>query len=140
MPFLEINLPRIEQVIKERLVHKFTDAFCDATSFPGETFGILFKEYEYGDAANGGDICIEDDGRPYIRFMLHSPRLNRKVKQKLAVALSEAFVKAMDSYDWEPAIYFCEHPYDDIVVEGELLSDKYQELADKEFYYELPDD
>ncbi|MCP4231831.1 MAG: hypothetical protein GY771_17010 [bacterium] len=133
-------MPRLDGATKEKLTRELTDVFAEVTGFPADIFGILFNEYEYGDAASGGRLCSSDDERPFIHFLLYSPRLKRKIKQRLATVLSEAFEIAVGHSGWSPVIHFCEHPYDNVAIEGELLSEKFAELADRKFYYELPDD
>lgn len=46
----------------------------------------------------------------------------------------------IDRADWMPTIHICEHPYDNVIVAGKLLSDAYDECAKRSFYYELPKD
>lgn len=41
---------------------------------------------------------------------------------------------------WQPVIHLCEHPYDNVGVEGKLLSELYPELAQRPYYYDLSRD
>ncbi len=140
MPCLEISTPRLAIGAKEKLARELTAAFTDASGFPADIFGILFKEYEYGDAASGGGLCTPGDERPYIHLLLYSPRLTKTVKRELGRRFTETLITCTGKPGWDPVIHFCEHPYDNVVIEGELLSEKFAELAERGFYYNLPDD
>lgn len=41
---------------------------------------------------------------------------------------------------WKPTIHICEYPYDNVGIEGKILSDAFEECAKRSFYYELPKD
>ena len=140
MPCLEISLPKVSIQTKERLAAALTEAFCSATSHPSEIFGIRYLEYEMGQAAVGGKLVSDEITTPYIHFLLYCPRLRRNQKQKLASSLSQAFVSVVENKSWMPTIHICEHPYDNVVVGGQLLSDAYEECAKRKFYFELPQD
>ena len=138
MPCLEITMPKTELQIKEKLATVLTKAFDTATHFGAEIFGIHFNEYEPGGAASGGIICDEKVGRPYLHMLLYCPRVSRETKQKLVELFSSVFTSALGKEDWKPVIHICEHPYDNVGVNGKLLSDSYEECAKSKFYYELP--
>ncbi|MEE9552800.1 MAG: tautomerase family protein [candidate division Zixibacteria bacterium] len=140
MPCLEITTPELSSEIKEALALKLTDSFARATRFPAEIFGIHFNEYRPGNAASGSKICDLDKGRPYIHFLLYSPRLLRTEKQKLVSSLTTAYTEVLGKPEWKPVIHLCEHPYDNVGVNGQLLSDAYEELAESAYYYNLPKD
>lgn len=140
MPCLEIAMPKVDANTKVQLAEKLTEAFASVTGFPAEIFGINFKEYEQGAASSGGALWNGGESRPYLHFLLYSPRLKRSVKQKLVAALSATFTDCVGRAHWLPVIHLCEHPYDNVGVEGKLLSDSYDECAKSRFYFELPDD
>ncbi len=139
MPCLEISMPEVDFNLKKLLAGNLTDAFVRATGFDSEIFGIRFFEYKDAEAASGGNLCTGKDGRPYIHFLLYSPRLRRSTRRKIVEYLTATFVESLNKPDWKPVIHICEHPYDNIGVEGALLSDSYKELADKKFYYDISD-
>ena len=58
----------------------------------------------------------------------------------MAAELSGIFAEVVGQTSWEPVIHSCEHPYDNVAIEVELLSDKFPELANREFYYGLSDE
>jgi len=138
MPCLEITMPKTEAKIKANLARELTKVFDASTKFGAEIFGIHFNEYEPGGAASGGVICDEKTGRPYIHMVLYCPRVGRGTKQKLVESFSLAYTSVIGMKDWKPVIHISEHPYDNVGVNGKLLSDSYEELTKSEFYYELP--
>lgn len=140
MPCIELSLPKVEPKIRAALAASLTEAFCTATGHPAEIFGIRFFEYEPGEASVAGRICGDNGGPAYLHMLVYTPRLKRSTKQKLGVALMEAFRVATGRKDWAPSIHLSEHPYDNVVVDGKLLSDAFEECAKRPFYYELPKD
>ena len=139
MPNLEVSMPRMPTEIRARLARELTSAFVEHTGHTADIFGIRFFEYEWATVAAGGRLCAEDDERPYLHALLYSPRLKRSVKQGLASALTDAFTSATGRPAWKPVIHICEHPYDNVVVEGRLLSEALPELAERPFYYPTDD-
>ena len=140
MPCLEITLPKTDKKTKKLLATRLTEALDAATKFGSELFGIHFSEYEPGNAASGGNIWDGQNGRPYLHARLYIPRLCRSEKQKIVKLLTAAFTESLGEPEWKPVIHICEHPYDNVGVEGELLSDSYKACAESKFYYELPKD
>lgn len=138
MPCLEITMPQTTAKVRELLTSSLTTAFTEATGIPGDIFGILFHEYQLGQAATGGKLCANEDRRPYLHFILYCPRLKRTTKQKVIQAFTEAFTSGVGNPAWKPVIHLTEHPYDNVGVEGKLLSDSYEQCAKSKFYYELP--
>jgi len=133
-------MPRVPTETRAQLASALTRAFCDSAGIPDEIFGVRFFFYEWGEAASGSKLCqAGDEGRPYLHALLYTPRLARDTKRKVVRALSEAFPIATGESGWIPVIHLCEHPYENVGVEGELLTDRYPELAERSFYYELPD-
>ena len=75
MPVVDLNM-------KKQLARNLTDAFVKATGFDAEIFGIRFFEYNENEAASGGNLCTGNDKRPFLHFLLYSPRLRRTARQK----------------------------------------------------------
>jgi len=140
MPCLEVTIPRMDISTKEELSTKLTEAFTAGTGFHGDIFGIHYIEYDTGNAASGGKLCDHKSERPYLHMTLYTPRLRRSVKQNVIEALTTAFADATGKPGWKPVIHITEHPYDNVGVDGKLLSDTYGECANREFYYDLSDD
>ena len=140
MPCLEISMPRADRKKKELLSAQLTEAFASATGFDAGIFGIRYLEYKEGEVASGGTIWDGQAGRPYLHMLLHCPRLTRTVKQKVVDTFSAVFTKCLSEPDWKPVIHICEHPYDNVGVEGKLLSDSYEACANSKYYYDLPRD
>lgn len=138
MPCLEITMPKIESQKKAELARQLTDAFAQATKFGPEIFGIYFNEYDKSEAASGGVICDKTTDHPYLHMLIYCPRIDRETKQKLVESFTSVFTSVVGNKDWMPVIHICEHPYDNVGVNGKLLSDSYEECANTEFYYELP--
>jgi phenylpyruvate tautomerase PptA (4-oxalocrotonate tautomerase family) len=140
MPCLEITVPKLDNETRKCLAANLTDAFALASGFPADIFGIRFFEYSIGEASNGGNLWDGENGVPYLHFLLYCPRIKRSVKQKLVSAFTTAYSESIGHPDWEPVIHICEHPYDNVGVSGELLSDSYDELAERPFYFDLSED
>lgn len=139
MPCLEISLPKMATEKKRKLAAALTEAFCSSTGHDASIFGVRFFEYDPDCAANGG-VLVSDSGSPFVHFLLYCPRLKRESKQKLAESLTNAFTMVTEQPDSKPVIHICEHPYDNVVVDGRLLSDAFAECASRQFYYDLPKD
>jgi len=140
MPCLEITLPKLDIETKKKLSERLTAVFDRDTRFEAEIFGIHYNEYESGDSSSGGKMWDGETGRPYLHFLLYIPRLQRSEKQKLAISFTDTFTECVGKPDWKPVIHICEHPYDNVVVDGKLLSDSYESCAKSEFYYKLPNE
>lgn len=131
MPCLELSLPRVSRERKAALAEALTRAFCGATGHRAEIFGVRFFEYGPEETAVGGRL---DGAAPYLHALLYCPRIPRASKQALATALTEACAP------WKPVVHICEHPYDNVIVDGQLLSDAYEACRDRPFYYPLSSD
>jgi phenylpyruvate tautomerase PptA (4-oxalocrotonate tautomerase family) len=139
MPSIEITLPKTDDCRREQLALRLTDAVIETTGFERESLGIIFHEYQLSEASMGGKLW-KGDGLPFLHLVLYCPRLRRAVKQKLVENLSQTFAACVQHEDWLPTIHISEHAYDNIGWKGALLSDTYEELAKRKFYYELPKD
>lgn len=140
MPCLEISVPKLSDEIKQSLTYELTKAFDDVTPFGAEIFGIRYHEYEPHQAATGGTMWDGRSGRPYLHMLLYIPRISRQVKQQLVERFSAAMVDVTGKENWQPVIHIDEHPYDNVGVEGKLLSDAYEACANRKFYYEVKDE
>ncbi|MCK5126425.1 MAG: tautomerase family protein [candidate division Zixibacteria bacterium] len=140
MPCLEITMPQTTAETKTALAEKLTIIFSEATGMGADIFAIHFNEYNSGEVSIGGKIWNGGESRPYLHFMLYCPRLKRSVKQIIIKKMTLAFAESVGNPDWKPVIHIDEHPYDNVGVEGKLLSDAYEACAKAEFYYSLPKD
>ncbi|HEY3294781.1 MAG TPA: hypothetical protein VGL38_05050 [bacterium] len=116
-----------------------TDIGVEVAGFGRDVFRIRFCEYGIGDAGMAGKLW-DGENHPYLHFLLYCPRLKRSVKARLINTMSAAFVEILGKPDWFPVFHICEHPYDNIGASGKPLTEKYPELADRHFYFELPKD
>lgn len=139
MPSLEISMPCCETERKGRLTAALSSAFTKTTGLPKEIFGIRYHEYQHGEAAKGGELWDGKQARPYLHMVFYCPRLEKSAKQEVVKQFSAVFCECLGQPSWQPVIHICEHPYDNVGVDGELLSDSREECAGKSFYYELPD-
>lgn len=140
MPCIELSLPKVPREIRAALAAELTEAFCSTTGHSADIFGIRFFEYEPETASTGGKLCDIKGEQPYLHLLIYCPRLKRSIKQRLGAALTTAFARAVKRTDWLPVIHICEHPYDNVVVGGKLLTDSYEDCAKRSFYFELPKD
>lgn len=141
MPCLEMTIPKQDTETKRRLAAALTDAFERATPFGREIFGIRFHEYESGETAVGGVLGTDRErGRPYLHFVLYCPRVSRKAKQAIVASFTTAYTDTIGDPLMKPIMHICEHPYDNVGVDGALLSDSYEACASSEFYYPVPKD
>jgi 4-oxalocrotonate tautomerase len=138
MPCLEITMPRIDHATKARLASELTAAFAEATGFEPEIFGISFREYEPGEAAHGGKLW-DGSGVPHLHFLLYIPRISRAAKQRVAAGFTGVFGACLGKPDWVPVIHIDEHPYDNVGVDGRILSELHPPLEKLAFYYPLTD-
>lgn len=139
MPCLEISMPRVDVATKEQFSDALTNVFTDSTKFGAEIFGIRYHEYDAEQASSGGNVWDGRSGRPYLHMLLYIPRIDRATKQMLDERFSQAFVEVIDKENWLPVIHICEHPYDNVGVEGKLLFDQYDACAKSKFYYDVED-
>lgn len=140
MPCLELTMPKLSSDKRKELAARLTEAFEQSTPYPADIFGIKFSEYSPGEVSTGGKLWDGKEGRPYIHFLLYCPRLSRSTKQKVVQSFSRAYIEVLQQPAWLPVIHLCEHPFDNVGVEGELLSDKHDECDKARFYYELGDE
>ncbi len=139
MPTLHIISPILNSEKKRILARRLTEEFARIAKFDPDIFEIYFDGYEPGETSVGGRIW-DGSGDPLLHFLLYSPRLKKSVKKEIVASFTRIFIEATGHSDWQPVIHLNEHSYDNIGVEGELLSLKYPELSKRSFYYPFPDD
>ncbi len=140
MPCMEITLPRSRTASKKELARELTDAYADSTGMDRERIGIRFLEYGEGETAYAGRLWEGGEGRRYVHVMLYCPRQPREVKQAIVRRINDALVRRMEPGECRPVIHIQEHPYDNVGVDGRLLSDLFEELAKRKFYYRMDDE
>jgi len=140
MPCMEVTLPRLDKESKGRLAGSLTDAYADSTGLDRERIGIRFQEYGEGETAYAGKLDQGAGGRPYVHVVLYCPRQNREVKQEIVRRVNAGLRDTLDLAGCRPVIHIQEHAYDNVGVDGELLSDRFPELVKKKFYYPLDRD
>jgi phenylpyruvate tautomerase PptA (4-oxalocrotonate tautomerase family) len=137
MPSLDVTLPELDVKTRAVLAEKLTDVLTSQPGFDRDIFGICFHEYALGKTTMAGKLW-DGTGEPFLHIVLSCPRLNRATKQNIVRGFTKVFTESLQKPDWKPIIHISEHSYDNIGVNGELLSDLIPELADRKFYYKLP--
>lgn len=137
MPSLEISIPKTDREQKAQLARKLTEAFAQHTRFEPEIFGIRIHEYDKDQAAYAGELCDEPNARAYLHAILCIPKINRETKQKIVASFTRVYVEVFNDKAMQPVIHIHEYPYDNVGVEGKLLSDAYDECKNQKFYYDL---
>lgn len=134
MPSLEISIPKIPAKNLEAVSSSLTSAFISASpGFDKKDFHIFFREYE--NAAIGG--VVWKGGKAPIHLHLMCPRIRRTVKQNIVKSFTDILSGAFEnSY---VIIHISEHPYDNVGVDGKILSALIPELSKRKFYYETSD-
>lgn len=123
MPSLEISIPKTQTKKLEAIASSLTNAFISASpGFDKKDFHIFFREYE--NAAIGG--IIWKDGKAPIHLHLMCPRIRLTVKQNIVKSLTDILSGAFENSD--VIIHISEHPYDNVGVNGEILSELIPEL------------
>jgi len=141
MPCMEVTLPRLDNESKGRLARSLTDAYADGTGLDRDRIGIRFQDYGPGETAYAGVLDEgAGDGRPYVHVVLYCPKQTREVKQGIVRRMNAGIRDLLDLAGCRPVIHIQEHPYDNVGVDGELLSDLFPELAGRKFYYPLDRD
>jgi phenylpyruvate tautomerase PptA (4-oxalocrotonate tautomerase family) len=140
MPCIDVVMPETDKKTLEKLARNLTRAFAESTGFPAELLGIRFDLYKKGQVSLGGELWTNDNQVPFLHIVVHGPRWKRSVKQLLVKTMTKGFTDALEKEEWIPVLHITEAPYDNIGVQGELLSNTYKECAEADFYYQLPDD
>ena len=140
MPCLEINLPRTDSITKEKLTARLTEALESNTRFEADIFGIRFHEYDVHQAGYTGKLYDGNKVRPYLHCFLAIPRIDRETKQKIVASFTGVFTDVFKDDSMKPVIHIHEYPYDNVGVDGQLLSDAFEECRKRKFYYELQDE
>ena len=140
MPCMEVTLPRLPENSKKSLAAALTDAYADSTGMDRERIGIRFLEYGEGETAYAGKLDQGAGGRPYVHVVLYCPKQTREVKQGIVRRINTGLQATLALSDCRPVIHIQEHPYDNVGVDGELLSDLFPELVKRKFDYPLDRD
>jgi phenylpyruvate tautomerase PptA (4-oxalocrotonate tautomerase family) len=135
MPFLEIRMLEMDRTKIELLAKRMNQDFIDATGFEDEILRIQFVPYDRNTLAIRGEFGSEPE---FVHMILFSPRLRFDVKRGLVSALTQAFREVSGKADSNVMIHLHEFPYDNIGVDGQLLTDMDDELASRPYYYVLP--
>ncbi len=145
--FVKVNSTELRSILSN-LINNAIESYADndggveiELSASDRTCTITIRDHgcgvpaEYMKELGRKQITFKGDRtiRPYIHFLLYCPKLKRSSKQKLASSLTDAFTKAIGDETQKPIIHICEHPYDNVVVDGQLLSDRYAECANRKF-------
>jgi phenylpyruvate tautomerase PptA (4-oxalocrotonate tautomerase family) len=140
MPYLHVVMPEVSRETRARLAARLTEVFATTAGFDPQLFGIYFSEYPPQQTSMNGRLWDGQSGPPFLHFVLYCPRVGREVKRALVEEFTEAFSTCLAVPGWKPVVHICEHPYDNIGVDGALLSDAYEECANRPFYYSLSED
>lgn len=130
MPWMEVTIRKTDGSIKEQLLERLNREFIDATGFEDEVLYVRFSEFDKGDFGEMGTPAEGSVGH----IVLYCPRLRFDVKRSLASGLTNAF----DGTGIKPFIHILEFPYENISINGVLLTDADEELASRPFYYVIP--
>jgi len=130
MLWMEVVLPQIAEIPKDQLLAKIHREFVDATGFEDEKLFVRFSEFGQNDLGESGTLS----GAKPAHVVAYCPRLRFEVKRSLASGLTNAFVE----YEIKPLIHIFEFPYENIAMDGRLLTDADDELASRPFYYVIP--
>ena len=131
MPWMEVTIPKTDRQKIEQLLAKLNQEFIDGTGFEDEILYVRFSEFETGTAGASGQISQEPN---FAHVVLYTPRLRFDIKRSVIAGLTRAF----EIVSAKPLIHILEFPYDNIGVEGQLLTDADDELASRPYYYVLP--
>src|SRR5688572_18998655 len=131
MPWMEVTIPRSDNAIKEQLLARLNQEFIDATGFEDEILYIRFSELDPGSAGAAGRIS-ENESLAHV--ILYTPRMRFDVKRSVVAGIT----KALEIMKAKPLIHILEFPYDNIGVDGNLLTDVDDELASRPYYFVLP--
>jgi hypothetical protein len=130
MPWMEVTTRKMDSSAKQQLLQQLNGEFIDATGFEDEVLYIRFSEFDEGEFGESGALS---EGN-VAHIILYSPRLRFDVKRSLASGLTKAF----EGTGVKPLIHIVEFPYENIAVDGVLLTDADEELASRPFYYVIP--
>ena len=131
MPWMEVTIPKIEGSVREQLASDLNQHFIDATGFEDEILYIRFSEFDPDTAAAGGKLLAE---AAIAHVILYTPRMRFDVKRSVVAGIAAAF----QPVSAKPLIHILEFPYDNIGVDGQLLTDADDELASRPYYFVLP--
>jgi len=127
---MEVTMPKTDQAAKEQLLSRLNQEFIDATGFEDETLYVRFSEFEQDDLWESGKLS----GVKVAHIILYCPRLRFDVKRSLVGGVNSAF----NDIATKSFIHIAEFPYENIAMDGCLLTDADEELASRPFYYVIP--
>lgn len=130
MLWMEVVIPAALQIPRDQLLAKIQREFVDATGFQDEKLFVRFSEFGQSDLGESGSLS----GANIAHLVLYCPRLRFDVKRSLASGLTGVFAE----HAIRPLIHIFEFPYENIAVDGTLLTDADDELASRPFYYVIP--
>ena len=126
MLWIDVVIPVVVQIPRDKLFAKIKNEFVDATGFEDEKLYVRFSEFSANDLSESGDRVAH--------VVIYCPRLRFDVKRSIASGLTNAFAE----HEIKPLIHIFECPYENIAVDGTLLTDADDELASRPFYYVIP--
>jgi len=129
MPNLEITLPKQMNSHEKQNMGSALDTCFQSYAELDIGLEILFKEY-------GQENIYSTADKNSIHCHLFCPRLPRKRKQALVKHMTEIVAQTYDHV----IFHISEHSYDNIGVNGQLLSDMVPNCAERKFYYDLSDE
>lgn len=132
MPWMEVTMPADVAGVKEQFVARLNQEFIDATGFEDEVLYVRFSEFDPGSAGAGGTISKD---QTFAHVVLYTPRMRFDVKRSVVAGITNAFDQLLKI---KPLIHIMEFPYDNIGVDGQLLTDTDEELASRPYYFVLP--
>jgi phenylpyruvate tautomerase PptA (4-oxalocrotonate tautomerase family) len=131
MPWMEVTIPKTDQRKKEQLIGALNQEFIDATGFEDEVLYVRFSEVEEGSAGASGKI---EQQIQFAHVVVFTPRMRFDVKRSVVAGIT----RALETVSAKPLIHIVEFPYDNIGVDGQLLTDADEELASRPYYFVLP--
>jgi len=138
MPHIEVTMPQTDLRVRESLAKGLTSAFAEATGLEADILRVRFSTYGPGEISSGGKLISDLEAGGPVHIILYTPRLTREKKRLAGESLSRV-IREVTGWDEDPVIHIDEHPYDNVVVGGKLLTDSIQELKKARFYYPVED-
>jgi phenylpyruvate tautomerase PptA (4-oxalocrotonate tautomerase family) len=128
---MEVTIVKTDSVSKEQLIARLNQEFIDATGFEEEVLYVRFSEFEPGSAGSAGSLSTDAN---FSHVILYTPRMRFDVKRSIVAGITNAF----EGINVKPMIHILEFPYDNIGMNGQLLTDADEELASRPYYFVLP--
>ncbi len=141
MPFIEIVIPAFSPAQREAFAGEITDAFSRIAGFPKDILAVYMNYYQIGGdkiTVAGKYIPLFSD-KAYLHIAVFSPRLKKAAKREVIAEFTSIAERVFEGKCASPVIHLNEHAYDNIGVNGKMLSELYPELAERTFYYSTND-